>query len=420
MAASEDLNSTQWADGQAKARNVPSGPADLATLCRALVERVPLPLAITEGAAHVLRCTSPAFSHLVGKERALLLDRPFGDAVPAPDVEGVQALLDRAYRTGEAASGAAQRRTDPERGRVYLTFTVWPVLDDRGRPAGLVLQGSETAGLVQVRRNDQALAEIRTINERLLIAGIREQEAALSDRVEAERLAELDRLRADFISRVSHDLQTPLTAIRAGLGLLETSIIDRLRTDERELLGNARRNSGRLSLLIDDLLAINQLETGTLHLDREAFDLRTIATGAVGAVEPLMREKEQTLESAIPEPLPSGGDPRRLEQVLVNLLTNANRYTSAGTSIVVSGRAMEQEVLLSVSDNGPGIPPEELERIFQRFHRLTSAAGGSGLGLAIARAIVELHGGRIWAESTLGEGATFHIALPRHTTGEKP
>ncbi|MDP9354885.1 MAG: HAMP domain-containing histidine kinase, partial [Chloroflexota bacterium] len=173
----------------------------------------------------------------------------------------------------------------------------------------------------------------------------------------------------------------------------------------------------RLGLLIDDLLAINQLESGTLRVDRMPLDLRSPATGAVATVQPLIREKGQVLEVDLPEPLPVMGDPRRLEQVIVNLVANANRHTPTGTSIALSGRVSSGDVVLSVRDTGPGIPAEELEAIFERYHRIGGI--GSGLGLAIARGIVELHGGRIWAESEPGEGATIHVVLPRHRNGEE-
>ncbi len=244
-----------------------------------------------------------------------------------------------------------------------------------------------------------------------------EQQEARSIRDEAERLEELDRARSDFVSSVSHELRTPLTAARAGLGMLDTSAHDRLRPDERALVDNARRNVERLGMQVDDLLAYNQLEAGTLRPEREPLDLRSVVMGAVSAVQPIVREKGQVLELDLPGALPTEGDPRRLEQAVVNLLSNAHRHTPSGTRVAIHGRAGGDEVLLSVSDDGPGIPVGEQETIFRRFYRLRPGDGGSGLGLAIARAIVDLHGGRIWAESRPGEGATFRVVLPRRRDG---
>jgi PAS domain S-box-containing protein len=232
-----------------------------------------------------------------------------------------------------------------------------------------------------------------------------------------ERLTELDRLRTEFIGSVSHDLRTPLTAALAGLGLFEASTAERLAPAQRQLLANVRRNVERLRLLIDDLLALNQVEAGAVQLECEPLDLRAVVSDAVTELQALMRDKEQTLELDLSEPLPIIGDARRLMRVVANLLANAHQHTPPHTQIVVAGWLADGQVRLAVRDSGPGIPPEELEAIFQRFHRLGSPNSGSGLGLAIARGIVELHGGRIWAESEFGKGATFQIALPRIAAG---
>lgn len=245
---------------------------------------------------------------------------------------------------------------------------------------------------------------------------ILEQETARSARGEAERLEELDRLRMDFVSSVSHELRTPLTAARAGLGLLQTSALEQLRPDERELLYNARRNIERLNMLIDDLLAYNQLAAGTLRLERRPLDLRAPVAAAMSTVHSLMREKGQVLEVDLPAALPVEGDARRLEHVVVNLLANASKHTPSGARIAISGRVLHSGVRLSVADNGPGIPGDQLEAIFERAHRLSTEAG-SGLGLAIVRGVVELHGGRVWAENGRDSGTTFHVVLP-HAEGE--
>ncbi len=286
------------------------------------------------------------------------------------------------------------------------------------RLAMLLLVAVGMAILTQRLALEQGAARaVRDINERLLLSGLREQEDALADRLEAERLAALDRLRADFIATVSHDLRTPLTAARAGLAMLEMRTSQQLGGDERELLDTSRRNVEYLHILIDDLLTFNQLEAGVLRLERASLDLRAVVATALRVVSPLMQEKGQALERDLAEPLPYEGDARRLEQVLVNLLANAHRHTPVGTHIAIAGRVAVGEVRLVVRDDGPGIPAEARETIFQRFHRLDATGDGSGLGLAIARRIVELHGGRLWVESAAGGGAHFHIALPYQPRG---
>ncbi len=241
-----------------------------------------------------------------------------------------------------------------------------------------------------------------------------EQAAAQSKHDEAARLVQLDHLRGQFVSHISHDLRTPLTAARAGLVLLDTSLADRMRPDEHDLLSNVRRNIDRLQLQITDLLTYNQLAAGTLHLEHEPLDLRAVVMEAMAVVHPLLREKAQVLEMNLAQPLPLDGDARRLEQVVVNLLANAHFHTPSGTRIAIAGDVVGSEVHVTVRDTGPGIPTRALDTIFEPFHHFAAADGGSGLGLTIARRIIEMHHGRIWTESTPGHGTTFHIVVPQY------
>jgi signal transduction histidine kinase len=245
---------------------------------------------------------------------------------------------------------------------------------------------------------------------------------------------ELHRMAETFIASVSHEFRTPLTALQAGLGLLDGSLQDRLRTDEQHLLGTVRRNSERLGLLVGDLLTYNQLEMGADVLDRDRIDLSDVVTHAVVSLDPLLRETGHVVELQIADHLPVIGDARRLEQLLLNVIVNACEHTPAGVEIRIRSAVQGNEVVLAVSDNGPGIPPEELDRVFQPFHRVHVAMNshhhshrhGSGLGLAIAQGIAKRHEGRLWAQSGYrgergenrndrGEnagGTTFYVALP--------
>lgn len=236
-------------------------------------------------------------------------------------------------------------------------------------------------------------------------------EAAALER-EAERLEELERLRTEFVASISHDLNTPLTAINAGLGLLEDTAEGQLRADQFRLLHNARKNGERLRRLIGDLLTYNQLTAGAVSVQREDIDLRQIAADALASMHALLQHKRQSLTVDLPATLPIAGDARLLERVLVNLLCNAHEHTPSGTHITLMGEAASAEVSLAVHDTGPGIPAEAHEAIFAPFHRHGARESGSGLGLAIVHKLVELHGGRVWVESTPGDGTTFHIVLP--------
>ncbi len=254
---------------------------------------------------------------------------------------------------------------------------------------------------------------IAGIGMRLLTARVEaEQRQASQEAMRAARIAERDRARTDFISTVSHELRTPLTATHAGLALLDLSTGDRLTPEERELLANSRRNVDRLGRLIDDLLAMNQLEAGTLRLDIEPVDLRDIASSAAAAIQPLMTARGQKLQMDLPQPLQVVGDRRRLEQVLLNLLSNAQRHTGNGSTISIRGGTMPGWTMIQVSDDGPALPAADLERLFE-FGAIQPTNMGTGLGLVIVSRLVRLHGGRISAALVPTGGLSLTVELPQ-------
>jgi signal transduction histidine kinase/CheY-like chemotaxis protein len=229
----------------------------------------------------------------------------------------------------------------------------------------------------------------------------------LAEREEAVAKASV----AAHLAALAHELRTPLTSLQLAFGLLDAGD-GALPPAARGVLAIGRRNAQRLATLVEDLLAADQLDAGALAIRRAPLDLRAVVAEAATAIAPLLAEQGQTLALALPAPLPLAGDARRLGQVVANLLANAHRHTPRGSRIAVAGRVAGDEVVLTVSDDGPGIPDGELERIFARHHR-AGATGGAGLGLAIARELAARHGGRLWAERPPGGGAAFHLALPR-------
>lgn len=254
---------------------------------------------------------------------------------------------------------------------------------------------------------------IAGIGMRLLTARVEaEQLQASHEAIRATRVAERERARIDFIATVSHELRTPLTAVHAGLALLVASGAERLSPEERELLANSRRNVDRLGRLIDDLLAMNQLEAGTLRLDVEPVDLAEIASAAVAAIQPLVTAKGQHLEMDNPQPLEMMGDRRRLEQVLLNLLSNAHRHTGTGSTIRLTGGIERDRLTIRVTDDGPGIPADDLDRLFE-FGAIRPTDMGTGLGLVIVRRLVQLHGGQVSATLVSTGGLSLTVELPQ-------
>jgi len=172
-----------------------------------------------------------------------------------------------------------------------------------------------------------------------------------------------------------------------------------------------------MSKLVDDILELTRLQAGRVQLRLSQCDLRTVALRSARAIEPLAQERGQRLELRLPErPLQAMADAERVERALLNLLSNAHKYGRAGGTITLSLEERDGQAVFGVTDDGPGIPEAYQDRIFERFYRReTEATGrnqGSGLGLPIARAMVELHGGRIWVESGQGAGTTFWFTLP--------
>jgi two-component system sensor histidine kinase GlrK len=248
-------------------------------------------------------------------------------------------------------------------------------------------------------------------------------ELAKSFNLMAEELEHLDRLKADFTAHVSHELRTPLTAIREGTALLLEEISGPLTKSQREILEVVRNHSKRLFQTILSILDLSKMEAEMMDYEFTMCDLRAIIEESMEAVDLIARKGDIKLRSTIAASIPMFlADERRIQQILDNLLSNALRFSPAGGEVRVEafpvgghhGNASAVEI--RVSDDGPGIPAGEVQNIFKHFYQSRNQKGkgqqGTGLGLAIARHIVEAHKGRIWAESEIGCGSTFHVLLP--------
>ncbi|MGA2244632.1 MAG: ATP-binding protein [Verrucomicrobiota bacterium] len=229
------------------------------------------------------------------------------------------------------------------------------------------------------------------------------------------RLKQLERTREEFVANVSHELRTPLSLIK---GYIET-LLDGAWADPevaRRFLKIIERNTNRLDLLIQDLLTISALESGRMKLNLQAIDLRAVADKVLGDLHSKAEEKKVTLANDLPV-LAVRADANRLDQVFANLVDNAIKYGRPNGRVTVNGNKLDDGRLeIFVQDDGPGIPPESLDRVFERFYRVDKARsrdqGGTGLGLSIVKHIVQAHGGEVWARSELGKGATIFFTLP--------
>jgi signal transduction histidine kinase len=337
---------------------------------------------------------------------------------------GLDGLNGRVFRTSQALRLA---RTSPQEVRAFVPPALFPILVRHDFHSALLVPmrvPGRTIGVLTALRDrtpDGYTAADGTLLQELAdYVALAATMAQLTRTArEVDQLAERERVQREAIATVSHDLRTPLSAVHVALDLLAEIAAARLDEAGKELLATARRNTRHLVIQVEDLLAINQLDAGVLALRTVRIDLRAVVDEAVRAVLPLFQSKRQVVEIALPDALPLRGDARRLEQTVINLLANAHRHTPPGTRITITGAADAGGVRLTLRDNGRGILPGDLERIFERHHR-RNAGGGSGLGLAIAHAFITQHGGQLWAENAPEGGAVFQIVLPRHEEADSP
>jgi signal transduction histidine kinase len=236
------------------------------------------------------------------------------------------------------------------------------------------------------------------------------------------------RMKANFLSMITHELRSPLNSINGYLDLTLTGVAGELNEQQRDFLQRARAGSEHLYALVEDLLLVSRADAGQMRLNRELTSIKEIVTNAVEELELTARDYQITINVDIANDFPPiYADAVRIQQVLRNLVSNALHFTPPGGDVSIVARIIndeasasseeqEESVEIQVRDTGYGIAPEYRQHIFERFYQipLTNAGrvGGQGLGLAIVKMIVELHGGRVTVESAPGQGSTFAFTLP--------
>jgi nitrogen-specific signal transduction histidine kinase len=231
---------------------------------------------------------------------------------------------------------------------------------------------------------------------------------------------ELDKLKSEFVSNVSHELRTPIFSMSGALELLLQSLPEITDGTSKKLCEVIQHNLTRLTSIVSNILNFSRIEKGTLIPSFREVDLAALAQKAAGDLHPLFAQRNISIEPA-QALLPSGAvieaDPEQIEQVLINLLANAIKFTPRGGRIGIALSEQGDAIILCVWDTGCGIDPQYHTRIFDRFYQvdgsITRETGGTGIGLAIVKSIVQMHGGRIWVESSPGQGTRMNVYLPR-------
>jgi len=354
-----------------------------------------------------------ALCRTVGRSRGSLLELPFDELTHPDDRPAVQAYVAEVLRGNESERPIEARLVHAAGHPVWTQLLTSPVVGNDGRMRYLihhVQDITERHEAETTRRNAQSV--------------LRRQAAALTRT--NEKLQKLDLLKNDFVASVSHELRTPLTCVLGYTELLIRGKVGALADPQRRIVDVIDQCGRTLHALIEDLLTVSSIDAGAFRLVKQSVQVGALVDAVRLALAPALGAPQLRLVVDIEPGLPDlQADPRQLERALTNLITNAVKFSPRGGTITVSARPVDDDVVVSVADTGIGIPREELERMFVRFFRASTAQEheiqGTGLGLAIVKTIVEHHGGWIRLDSDVGAGTTVSFGLPvAGTPGSSP
>ena len=405
----DSLYATLWYEGATRVE------ADLAQLAGAVTsdrQRAALAQVTTAFAE---------YRQVVAEERDLMARGQREQALRLVDGEGaaraerVDAALDRVVRETDATTQAALR----EAARLEQRTWTW-VMVGLGAAVGLALAGSGIVAFRMTRSLRQLSVATRAVADGSFSAPIAVRghdevgDLARSFNTMAQQLRQVDEMKEEFLATISHDLKSPLGSISEAAYLLREGVTGSLSPRQARLVGIIGTSADRILGLVNRLLDLSRLRSGVLPLESRPVNLAVLVERVLEELRPQAETAGVRLGAErVGEDFVVEGDEERLAEVVVNLTTNALRFTPKGGEVRVRLSASDREVLVAVEDTGVGIPSEALPGIFERYRQVRRDRGGSGLGLAIVRGVVDAHGGRVAVESSEGKGTCFTVALPR-------
>jgi PAS domain S-box-containing protein len=378
-------------------------------LLQYLSEHSPESIVAVEGTTHVVSYLNPAFARLVGKEKKDLIGHPLAAAVPEGDNNGCLALLDRVFRTGISESLSEQEHLQSQSRPVYWSYSVWAILGADKRPAGVMIQVTDSTDAANFRQQSVAM------NEALLVSASRQHELAEVAKTFSARLQAAVQTRDHFIAVLSHELRNPLAAFSSGLHLLKLAGGDPITAESSQEM--MERQLKQMVRLVDDLLDVSRITTGKLELHKQPVELASVIQSSLEASRQAIDLGGHELTVTLPpDPILMDADPARLAQAFSNLLNNAAKYSEPGGHIWLSAERDGSEVTIRVRDAGIGISADKLPHIFEVFMQADTSwrrvQGGMGIGLSLVKEFIELHGGRVEAHSDgAGKGSEFIVRL---------